>query len=349
MATWTKMDQALFSNIARMTQPALFRSMRNYLRKYYKEDDVFAPPEYIFCIGNIPVMLVAHMDTVFKDPPKKIFYDQKQHIMWSPQGLGADDRAGVYLIWKIIQAGYRPYICLTTDEELGGIGAASFVEDVPNCLFDLKYIIELDRQGMNDCVFYSCANAEFEAFVEKYGFVTNFGSFSDISEICPVWKIAGVNLSVGYKNEHSQIETLNTSALLDTYKKVCIMLDDSTDPNVPRFEYIPDPYEFYYYNLSKRYLSAYGVDYPDDGDVFHATTSINHKCQCVKCKKIYGEDDVFPVKAKDYIGMRYYCIDCVGTDINWCKKCGQPFEAEHETDDYCPECSGKTRPQLIIT
>ena len=46
--------------------------MKKYLRKYYPEENVFVTEEYILCKGNVPIMLVAHMDTVFKSPPKKI-------------------------------------------------------------------------------------------------------------------------------------------------------------------------------------------------------------------------------------------------------------------------------------
>lgn len=344
MTKWTNTDQVLFETIAKMTQPALFRSMRKYLKKYYKPEKMTVTNQYILCEGNLPVMLVAHMDTVFKTPPQRIFYDVKQTTMWSPEGLGADDRAGVYLIWRIVQSGYLPNICLTTDEELGCLGAAALIKDFPDCPFDnLKYIVELDRQGTNDCVFYSCANEQFQTFVESYGFVTDWGTYSDISDICPAWKIAGVNLSVGYKGEHRETETLNTRAMLDTLRKVKDMLKECTSDDVPHFEFIPDLFEKYYYSLSKYYL------YPDDEDDFERYyPNYKHLCQCARCGKAYDELDVFPVKAKDYDGIRYYCLDCVDTGINWCKKCGEPFEVEKETDDFCPDCLGKQRPKTTI-
>ena len=305
-------------------------------------------------------MLVAHMDTVFKAPPSDIYYDSTKHIMWSPQGLGADDRAGVYLIWRIVQEGYRPHICLTTDEEIGGLGASALVKDFPEAPFDIRYIVELDRQGTNDCVFYSCANDAFQTFIEGYDFITDWGTFSDISEICPVWKIAGVNLSVGYKGEHHETEILNTKAMLDTHRKVCNMLNDVKTKNIPTFEYIPDPYESYYFALGRKYASAYGWDFPGEDDDWVYSQKLNgyypishpeikHKCQCYKCNKIYDEDDVFPVKGKTYDGeVKYYCLDCVGTGINWCKKCGEPFEVDNEDDELCPDCAGKPREKIVV-
>lgn len=55
--------------------------------------------------------------------------------MWSPQLLGSDDRAGVYAIIQIIEAGYKPHVIFTTDEEIGAVGAQKLIEDFPECPF----------------------------------------------------------------------------------------------------------------------------------------------------------------------------------------------------------------------
>lgn len=60
--------------------------------------------------------------------------------MWSPQGLGADDRAGIFAIIQIIKSGLRPHIILTTDEEVGGVGA-DLLSKNGNPFADLRYII----------------------------------------------------------------------------------------------------------------------------------------------------------------------------------------------------------------
>ena len=46
----------------------------------------------------------------------------------------------------------------------------TFIKILPQAPIDLKYIIELDRRGSDDCVFYQCDNHEFDAYVEKFGF-----------------------------------------------------------------------------------------------------------------------------------------------------------------------------------
>ena len=69
----------------------------------------------------------------------------------SPQGIGGDDRAGVYMILEIIkQANCHVLFC--EDEEIGDIGAKKFVKS--NMPLPVYYIIELDRQRHNDAVYY---------------------------------------------------------------------------------------------------------------------------------------------------------------------------------------------------
>jgi hypothetical protein len=229
--------------VFRMSEDQLYeRIPKILLQKGYNRDDMIVfKNDYIYAQGNIPIMLVSHLDTVHSILPKNIFNDQKQNILWSPEGLGADDRAGVYSILKIVEGNFKPHILFTSGEESGGIGASYFVEDIleiPN----IKYIIELDRQGNNDCVFYECINDTFIKFIESYGFIENYGSFTDISIICPSWNIAGVNLSIGYYNQHSKMEYLNITEMNKTIEKVKNML----------ITYPKDPFVFETYKIKKK-------------------------------------------------------------------------------------------------
>lgn len=212
---------------------------------------------FLYAEGNIPVGLVAHMDTVFA-PPK--FVEYKNGIMEGKSGLGADDRAGIYGILHIIRNGLRPTVMFMEDEEKGCIGAEKFVK--ANIKLNLNYLIELDRQGSNDSVFYDCNNYDFERFVNSFGFDTAFGSFSDISEIAPHYGISAVNLSVGYYGQHTIHEILIIGELANTLKRVEEMLKAKTS----KFVYIPFDYS------SKKYTKAwlkggyYWKDYDDEKD-----------------------------------------------------------------------------------
>ena len=169
-----------------------------YLKsKGYKK--IISTNMYIIAEGELPVCLIAHIDTVFSKPPVTFYFDKEQNVLWSPDGLGTDDRAGIYAIINLIEAGYRPSLIFTDMEEKGGIGASSLIQKYPDCIFpDCRALIQLDRQGEKDCVFYDCDNDDFVSLIESYGFSEEWGTFTDISIIAPAWKIAAVNLSIGY-------------------------------------------------------------------------------------------------------------------------------------------------------
>ena len=313
-------DYQLFKSIASMKQTTLKRTLSSILDKKYKT--VIKTPEYLYAIGDIPIALVAHMDTVFKSPPQHIYYDERKGVIWSPEGLGADDRAGVFMILKILQTGLRPTIIFTTDEEKGALGAEKLVKDTKEPFSELNYIIQLDRRGTCDCVFYDCANQEFIQYVEAFGFLENFGTFSDISEICPVWGIAGVNLSVGYEDEHTVSETFHIKPWFATLRKVQKMLQEE---HIPKFIYIPDDKSWYRYGYRIPYSYSW-FDYEDD-------------YICSGCGKHFSEYEMIPVEIDGE--EEYYCPDCCVNRINWCSFCGNPFKVEEPGQTICPSCAEK--------
>lgn len=312
----TNTNYKMFTQLASLDQETLRRIMAKYLKEKY--NDLKFTKEYILAKGNIPITLVAHLDTVFKFPPEEFFYDRKKNVIWSPDGLGADDRAGVFAIIQILKTGLRPHIILTTDEESGALGASAVIRDYPQAFTEMRYLIELDRRGTNDCVFYDCDNEKFSNYIESFGFTQNYGSFSDISVLCPAWGIAGVNLSIGYKDEHSYQERLYVSAMLATIDKVCKMLREAPKDS---FKYIP---MFY---LSDKLYDFWG-------------SPIETKCE--KCNCVISSYEAIPV-ITDIDKFDVYCGDCiVDTNISWCDGCGEAFKiVEGKNNLLCPKCMGR--------
>lgn len=186
---------------------------------------VEAGAEFLYAPGSIPVMLVAHVDTVFSIPPKDIFYDSEKTVLWSPQGLGADDRAGVAAILEILRRGFRPHILFTDGEESGCTGAMEAITAMPKMRTkDVGYIVELDRKGSNDAVFYGCASKKFIGYILEFGFRKEQGIYTDMCILCPSWGISGVNLSTGSYDSHTKTEWLNLTEWLTTVNKVAGML-----------------------------------------------------------------------------------------------------------------------------
>lgn len=300
--------------IFKLEQSHLFEIMYKYLQKKYT--NILIDKKYIIAVGDIPIGLVAHLDTVFNRPPIEFFYDKEKNVIWSPQGLGADDRAGVYSIIQIIEKGYLPTIILTKDEEAGCLGSKRMVKKIPTPPTKLKYIIQLDRQGKDDCVFYNCNNLIFNDYIKKFDFKIEFGSFSDISEICPVWGVAGVNLSIGYKYEHSFSELLYVDHMYNTIYKVENMLKDVD--NIDFFDYIDK-------NCNKLF-----------GELVK---------QCHQCSTTNFDFNLFPVKDENEETI-FLCVDCMSKikNLNWCIKCGEPFiDKNLSINDiaHCKKCRGK--------
>ena len=301
----------LFEQIVKMNEASLLKTMNTYLKRFYNK--VTYTKDYVYAIGDIPITLVAHVDTVFKERPEDVFYDRVKNVLWSPQGLGADDRAGVFAIINIVKSGLRPHIIFTTGEEMGGLGARVLTYIEPKPFAEMKYIIQLDRRGKDDCIFYECDNVKFIEYIKSFGFHEEYGSFSDISELCPTWKIAGVNLSIGYENEHSFIEILYIDYFLSTVEKVKKMLKDVN--NINSFEYIPALYSLSSLNPTSLY-------------------------KCKNCGKIFTEYELFLVKGIDGKNV-YYCPDCIYGNVNWCDSCGKAYEIdfrENTTIKKCKDC-----------
>lgn len=199
--------------------------------KDFKYETIYDTPDYIMAIGSLPVGLIAHLDTVHTE---EITVLKDKNVMYKEINSGFDDRAGVAAILTILQTLKNPLptVIFTHGEETGGTGALALSKERQNP--HLKYLIELDRQGEKDAVFYGCENSEFTAFILSSGFILARGTFSDISFICPAWEIAGVNLSIGYFYEHTIDEYLNIEFWENTIHKVVALLQRE---DVPIFEY----------------------------------------------------------------------------------------------------------------
>jgi len=247
--------------------------------------DVVKGDGYIYAKGNIPVLLTAHMDTVHKEPVKDFYEyinEDGNHILSSPQGIGGDDRCGIYMILEIIKE-FKPSILFCEDEESGGIGSSKFCKtDLINELSELNYLIELDRANGSDAVFYDCENPDFTDFITtNTGYKEAWGTFSDISYLSPACKVASVNLSCGYYNAHTLGEEVNVEEMLTTIEVVKELLSIESI----QFEYIEARYSYgsYYsygyggYSKSKtqsKWDDWYGYDDDDDDSYYNTKTTI---------------------------------------------------------------------------
>lgn len=303
---FSKQETELLSLILRSNVQSLHYACESYLNSTYGKHCVFVTEDFIYATGDIPILLVAHLDTVFIDPPK--IYSNVEGTVWrSKAGLGADDRAGVFAVLQLVKKNKsKPSVLFTMDEELGGLGAMAFVKQFPEPPVPTKYVIEIDRRGKGQSVYYDCGNAKFEEYINSFGFTTHQGIFSDISFICPTWNVAGVNLSAGYQNEHTELETLDLEALAYTKIRVSAMLSKAEE--APYFDFEAKPTSF----NRTRYV------------------------ECGICGSLVSDLYTIPVENVEC------CYHCINQFVDWCDNCGEPFFVKQEGQKLCEVCANES-------
>lgn len=239
-----------FENILRMSQKHLKRYLANELKRRGRV--VVKGDGYIYSPGKLPIILCAHLDTVHKEAPASILLSNGE--LSSPQGIGGDDRCGVWMIMEIIKK-VNPTVIFFEDEESGGVGSNKFckTELCDELIGKVNYVIELDRKGNRDAVFYDCDNPEFTKFITAEFWKEAYGSFTDICNICPVLGCAGVNLSCGYYLQHTKSEYIILAEMETAMKETIKLINRGTDV---LYEYIEaeDPWKDYW----KGYNYGYG-------------------------------------------------------------------------------------------
>lgn len=202
--------------------------------KTYGKEKISGPMSWLIIPkgSDNKICLVAHIDRVFENLQQKkilkIGHGEKSK-WFSPSGIGGDDRCGVYAlihIYRTLPEAHRPFLLFTHYEETGMFGAEQAVKDFGDELKDVKFFIELDRQGKDEMVFYNEwskdeeDHEDFQTHVGRYGFKKERGFSSDIRILGRHFKKASVNLSVGYMNQHKKDEYVIVKHLMDTIKKV---------------------------------------------------------------------------------------------------------------------------------
>lgn len=273
-------DIKLLLKILKMSDTQLHDYLYGKLVTLYgKEKIVRKVGKYLVAVGS-KIGLVAHLDVVGDIPPKEIVYNKK-YITAINSILGADDRVGVFIILKMLQLGFRPTVIFTHDEEKGTIGARELAQDF--CDLGVNYLVQLDRRGKG-VVFYDNDNREFIDYILSFRDKEEFGSFSDISVICPMCNVSGCNLGVGYYNEHMSSEYQSIEEMEDTIRVVYEMLVD--EPNSKYYEY-----QQYQFNNSNDYATN--------------ETLVSYNGQLVPLSKyyeiIYGEEELDVFIEEEYL------------------------------------------------
>lgn len=277
--------------------------------------------EYGFFVPKgdaLPLLLVAHVDTVRRGM-EPIALQKKHGIIRNRLGvLGGDDRAGMYIISRLLEAmPVKPYVLLTFGEESGGIGARSFVESdlLKDYLDDINLFIEYDRRGVNEFVSYCEIPLDLANLMEESGFSQGYGSFSDVDILTRDYHTAHVNISAGYFNEHTSMEYISLPGV-----EFVISASLELFPQL-RKKYVEEPRK----KAGAKYLSKYG-------NLFDTGKTKKGK------KEAYGVYDGTPPKAP---WENYKTGEALFNDMITCPDCGSTnvYDGDMGVGEmYCVDC-----------
>ncbi len=171
--------------------------------------------------------IVAHMDQVQRTHSRDFMPVETRDIIfgYSPsgrrqEGLGADDKNGIWIALKCLEKYEVLKIALFTAEEVGCIGSS-------NCRMeffkDTRFVIQPDRRGYKDCVTtigrMSLCSREFikDIRLKSFGYRETDGMMTDILALKERGlAISCINISCGYYEPHTDQEF--------TVKKICLVV-----------------------------------------------------------------------------------------------------------------------------
>jgi tripeptide aminopeptidase len=189
----------------------------------------------IHCGEGPTVLLSAHMD-IYQELKTHREIIQDGTILRSTEGiLGADDRAGITVVLELIHRIHRTNfngtlkVAFTVEEEIGLIGSQELERWF---LADVDAAIVVDRRGTRDIVT-SCSgiipfcSEEYGLLFEQAGKIVGMddwkvteGGSSDTRVLSEKFGIPSVNLSAGYRHEHTEREMVDYLSTYQTTKLI---------------------------------------------------------------------------------------------------------------------------------
>lgn len=208
----------------------------NYLVMAPKDPDILA---------KCYVGLVSHIDTVSK--VQQVYKNIQEKDLYNTCGCCClDDRLGVLMSLRTIKyTSKHDCVCIFLNgEESGCLGAIELAENFNE--FDdifaplennVQCLIEIDRHGVDEVVFYDLDYPDFEQAFYLYNKNISH-AWTDIAVLGPMWNIAAANVSAGYYKEHTQGEFMTYFGFMLAENKLRNVLKHFTSfSKKARYEY----------------------------------------------------------------------------------------------------------------
>lgn len=219
---------------------------------------------YVIRKGSLPVLWSCHIDTVHRDNDKTV----RQEVWLTDDGvafvgsdadcLGADDGAGFWLLLEMLSSGVEGTYVFHRGEEIGCWGSRQMTEYHRSFIESFTHAIAFDRKGTTSIITHqrggmrACSDALGNKLIslldmghelDQTGIYTDTAEYMEIVPEC-------VNISVGYSDEHTSTESLDTEYLVRLRDAVCSIdwvnaaLPVERDPSKVEYRDVYDVYGF---------------------------------------------------------------------------------------------------------
>ena len=225
------------------------KRLKRYVRHWVRcnVNDAVCKTDYF---GNLYVQrgraesypcVVAHLDQVQRNHSRDFqpIYDAKNDIIYgfskkcrAFQGLGADDKNGIWVALQALQCFQVCKVALFCSEETGCQGSSHAKLDF---FSDCRFVLQVDRKNGGDLIttIYDCMASE--AFLkatnfEQFGYKEAEGFMTDVAMLRERGvKCCCVNISCGYYQPHTDHEFTIWSELLNCRDFVFHIIEHCTE------------------------------------------------------------------------------------------------------------------------
>ena len=250
------------------------KKMKRFIRKWISEN----LPEAVVTndkTGNLYITkgesssypcIVAHLDQVQNSHSRDfvaleagdiiIGYSSKSR---SQQGLGADDKNGIWVCLKCLLKYDAIKVALFVSEEVGCVGSSGANMKFFN---DVRFVLQCDRRGAHDLItdasWVELCSKEFVNAIQPqlFGYKETSGLMTDVMTLKENGLgVSCVNISCGYYEPHTDTEFTSISDLNNCLAFVEHIFDTCVEDRYPH-EYTYTPY-------SSKYAGYYNDVYED--------------------------------------------------------------------------------------
>lgn len=224
------------------------KKMRKFIRNWILDNVPDANTMYD-SLGNMYItkgvsdtypVVVAHLDQVQNDHSRDfqalvvgdiiLGYSQKSR---SQQGLGADDKNGIWVALKCLLKYDVIKVAFFVSEEIGCVGSGA-----ANMSFfaDARYVLQCDRRGAHDLIttagWTELCSQEFVQAIQpsKFGYKPADGMLTDVLTLKENGlAVSCVNISCGYYEPHTDYEITNVTDLQNCLSFVENIIENCLD------------------------------------------------------------------------------------------------------------------------